>query len=241
MFLGALGDCWFVSSIATVASKPQLVRKLILTQVVDPAGVYILRLFKDGVWKTVIIDDLIPCDESNCPVFAQAKGKQLWVSLLEKAQAKLYGSYHALKNGSTYEGLISLTGSPTQTINFKHEHKPLDSKKLGEVWQTLLSHSEEGFLIGITCGSPEVSEQEYEAVGLISEHAYSVLQVRSIRGLRLLQLRNPWGKHSWKGDWSLGSRLWTSELLEKLNPSKENDGTFWISFQDTVKYFPEAD
>ncbi|CAG7822174.1 unnamed protein product, partial [Allacma fusca] len=68
---GSLGDCWFVSSISAVASKPELVRKLILTQEVDPAGVYILRLCKDGVWKTVIVDDLLPCDEFNCPVFAQ--------------------------------------------------------------------------------------------------------------------------------------------------------------------------
>ncbi|CAG7826787.1 unnamed protein product, partial [Allacma fusca] len=28
-------------------------------------------------------------------------------------------------------------------------------------------------------------------------HAYSVLQVRSISDLRLMQLRNPWGKHNW--------------------------------------------
>ncbi|CAG7816791.1 unnamed protein product, partial [Allacma fusca] len=156
-------------------------------------------------------------------------------------QAKLYGSYHALKDGFASEGLVSLTGFPTQTLKFKHEQKPLDSDKLDEVWQALISSRKEGFLIGITCARPDVSEKEYEIVGLIYKHVYSVLQVRAISGLRLMQLRNPWGKHSWKGDWNQTSRLWTSELVEKLNPSKDNDGTFWISFQDAVKYFSEAD
>ncbi|CAG7688980.1 unnamed protein product, partial [Allacma fusca] len=43
------------------------------------------------------------------------------------------------------------------------------------------------------------------------------------------------GAHSSKGDWNFASRLWTPELSEKLKPPKEDDGTFWISFQDTVK------
>ncbi|CAG7817585.1 unnamed protein product, partial [Allacma fusca] len=116
---GALGDCWFMSSIAVVASKPELVRKLTLTSELNPAGVYVLRLCKDGVWKTVIVDDLLPCDEHDRPIFAKAHGKQLWVCLLEKAHAKLYGSYHALRTGCASEGLVSLTGFPTQTLKFK--------------------------------------------------------------------------------------------------------------------------
>ncbi|CAG7727607.1 unnamed protein product, partial [Allacma fusca] len=226
-----------MSSIAVVASKPELIRKLILTPELNPAGVYVLKLCKDGVWNTVIVDDLLPCDEYDRPIFAKTKGNQLWVCLLEKAHAKLYGSYHALKSGHAVEGLVSLTGFPSQTLQFEHDSKAMDTKRLDVVWQTLLPCSKAGFLIGISCGRPEVSEDEYEKVGLVSNHVYSILQVRSISGLRLLQLRNPWGDHSWKGDWNKASRLWTPQLLEMLKPPKEDDGTFWISFQDTVKYF----
>ncbi|CAG7718380.1 unnamed protein product, partial [Allacma fusca] len=53
---------------------------------------------------------------------------------------------------------------------------------------------------------------EYEEIGLLSSHAYSVLQVRSISKLRLMHIRNPWGKYCWKGDWKIDSHLWTPEL-----------------------------
>lgn len=56
-------------------------------------------------------------------------------------------------------------------------------------------------------------------------------------GFRLLRLRNPWGRYSWKGDWSDGSSLWSSELREKLMPKGADDGVFWISFDDMLKYF----
>lgn len=41
--------------------------------------------------------------------------------------------------------------------------------------------------------------------GIVERHAYSVLKAREIDGVRLVLLKNPWGKHEWKGSWSDGS------------------------------------
>lgn len=40
-------------------------------------------------------------------------------------------------------------------------------------------------------------------------HAYAVLTIREVKGIQLLNLRNPWGDFEWKGDWSDTSPLWT--------------------------------
>ena len=36
--------------------------------------------------------------------------------------------------------------------------------------------------------------------------------VVDVYGVRLLQVRNPWGKTAWKGQWCDGSASWTQEL-----------------------------
>lgn len=41
----------------------------------------------------------------------------------------------------------------------------------------------------------------------------------------------------WKGDWSDESTLWTLYLRSELMPEGPQDGTFWISFNDVLKYF----
>jgi hypothetical protein len=56
--------------------------------------------------------------------------------------------------------------------------------------------------------------------------------------LKLLQLRNPWGHKEWQGEWSNTWNKWPVAIRSQLSVSnKKNDGCFWISFQDVLKYF----
>mmetsp|Transcript_12495 Transcript_12495/g.38139 ORF Transcript_12495/g.38139 Transcript_12495/m.38139 type:complete len:443 (+) Transcript_12495:283-1611(+) len=59
--------------------------------------------------------------------------------------------------------------------------------------------------------------------------------------LRVLRLRNPWGKREWRGAWGDASELWTSSLRRKLDRGTKNDGTFWISYHDFLVHFVLVD
>lgn len=48
---------------------------------------------------------------------------------------------------------------------------------------------------------------------------------------------NKLGHYVWTGDWSDDSEIWNQELRSLLMPEGPQDGTFWISFNDVLKYF----
>ncbi len=80
------------------------------------------------------------------------------------------------------------------------------------------------------------SGEQKTAAGIISGHAYSLIDVHEFEHLgqlvRLIKLRNPWGLGEWTGDWSDKSHLWTPELREKLGCQIEEDGDFFIPYEN---------
>lgn len=51
-----------------------------------------VKICNQGIWEEIIVDDRIPV-RGRTPMYSRGNGNELWVLLLEKAWAKLYGSY----------------------------------------------------------------------------------------------------------------------------------------------------
>jgi len=64
-----------------------------------------------------------------------------------------------------------------------------------------------------------------------------VMDVREVKGNRLICLRNPWGDTEWKGRWSDGSDEWSPEMLQALGYKFQDNGTFFMCFDDWALNF----
>ena len=184
---GAVGNCWFLSALAVVAEKEYLLRRIVPHTRLNQRGVYQINLCLDGKWTPIIVDSHFPVvfkpvgslskqalrgavateqQTLALPAFCAAPERQLWAALVEKAYAKVHGSYAQLSGGWHTEAWGDLTGAPTETVHFVATDPTI-------LWSTLLSYQEAGFLMG-------VSTQGSSNEGLVGGHAYSVLNVIEI-------------------------------------------------------------
>uniref|UniRef100_A0A914WD44 Calpain 15 n=1 Tax=Plectus sambesii TaxID=2011161 RepID=A0A914WD44_9BILA len=242
---GVLGNCWFLSALAVIAERPDLLEHIVLTKHYYAEGVYQIRLCVDGAWQIITVDDHFPCYQNHTMAFTVGRRNQLWVPLIEKALAKVFGSYATLRAGRSVEGLALLTGAPCEFVSLERDSETTNDETYDHdmVWVKLLSAREATFLMGCSCGAGrrQLPESAYEKVGLLSRHAYSLLDVKEVNGARLVRLRNPWGQFVWKGAWSDKSELWTPELRRVLMPDGPQSGVFWMPFEEFCYFFDSVD
>ncbi|KRX05713.1 hypothetical protein PPERSA_09853 [Pseudocohnilembus persalinus] len=237
---GALGDCYFLSALSVLAERENLIEKLFVSKEVNQEGVYGIVMCIDGEFQEILVDDWIPTTKDGKICFSRSNQKdldkfgfELWVLLLEKAYAKVYKGYNQIVSGLTGNAIRDLTGAPAVYLECKNGPD--------EMWDFLKFHELKGHML--TAGTTKLENQTEEqdtGKGIVSGHAYAILQVREVErsGVeRIIQLRNPWGKKEWNGDWSDKSSKWTEELKRQLYFTDEDDGIFWIKVEDFVKQF----
>ncbi|RDW93338.1 calpain-like protein [Aspergillus mulundensis] len=174
--------------------------------------------------------------------FAQCVDEnETWLPLLEKAYAKAHGDYSAIEGGFVGEAVEDLTGGVTSDFL---TNNILDKDRF---WNEELMKVNKEFLFGCGTGlysnwlTPNHRGPPRDRKGIAEGHSYSIMDVKEIDGVRLVKLRNPWGKKEWSGAWSDGSEQWTPEWMQKLNHKFGNDGFFWISYEDLLKKYQHFD
>jgi len=70
---GALGDCYFLASLACMTEFPDRIRKIFVNQTKNEQGVYGVRMCKNGDQQLILVDDHFPC-KYDTPVYSRANG-----------------------------------------------------------------------------------------------------------------------------------------------------------------------
>ena len=231
---GALGSCYLLSALAVLATRKDLVSSIFVTSNAS-LGLFQVRFFKNQ-WLVVTVDDYVPCVASKQPVYARCNDpKEFWVAIVEKAYAKLHGTYQSIETGSIASALIDLTGEAPESVDVAAARA--DTAPL---WTKLLHATAEGYLMGASASSDKSGVEDDIGNGLLWNHAYAVLRAVEVGGHKLVELRNPWGgSKEWTGAWSDKSGEWTKfpDVAKKLQFKAAADGIFWMALSDFASVF----
>jgi len=119
MKAGSIGHTWFMGAIAIMTSKSDIIERLFVDSSNFNKGFVSFQFFKNGEWKQIIVDTYLPYDtEQNILVFSNCLNpSEFWVPLLEKAYAKLHGTYEEIMMHNITECLVDLTGGVSSEID----------------------------------------------------------------------------------------------------------------------------
>ncbi|KAF5401421.1 Calpain family cysteine protease [Paragonimus heterotremus] len=255
---GELGDCWVVAALAAISAQPSLLTRVIpVGQSFRPewyAGMFAFRFWRFGHWEEVIIDDRLPTRPGGQPLFVHSgRTTEFWPALLEKAYAKLNGSYEALNVGLVGDAMDDLTGGLTESYILPAAEeqvtqlppdlddiliKSFDRRSLLTARIKTKGIPGPGFVIpsGFVPG---------QAFGLTDCRKLRLTDTAGSRLVRLVRLRNLWPavRVGWTGAWSEGSNEWLSLPAQdriKVGLVKSED-EFWTSLEDFIANFEYLD
>ncbi|XP_063811190.1 calpain-1 catalytic subunit-like, partial [Pseudophryne corroboree] len=239
---GDLGDCWLLSAITSLTLYPSLFSRVVPNdQSFSPSdgycGIFHFKLWHFGEWLDVVIDDRLPMKNGRLVYTKSDTREELWSALLEKAYAKVRGSYSALQGGTIPEALEDFTGGIAETVSL-WRHTP------EEVWDMISQSESRKSLMAcyIQASEPQDTGRVNED-GLVLGHAYSVIGAKEVTQASgeatLVRLRNPWGFTEYTGPWSDKSLEWeaVSEKEQIAWNLQREDGEFWMLCEDFCSLF----
>ncbi|XP_045905313.1 calpain-9 [Micropterus dolomieu] len=241
---GQLGDCWLLAAIASLTLKKEALARVVPhDQEFDHnyAGIFHFQFWQHNKWLDVVVDDRLPSVRNKLIMLHSASNDEFWSALLEKAYAKMYGSYESLKGGSTMEAMEDFTGGVGECYETKSAPENL--------FNIMKKALDRGSMLGCSIDITSSAESEAKTTtGLVKGHAYSItgLDEVNFRGkmIQLIRIRNPWGQVEWNGPWSDDSREWTYvDKAEKtrLQQDTADDGEFWMEFEDFKRNYDKVE
>lgn len=178
---GDLGDCYFLAVLSAWAEFPERIEALFPNKNISPNGIFEIKVYIHGSPISVVIDDFVPCKENkNEPgkfeiafTGLNPKTKNIWPMLLEKVWAKVNLNYFNIVSGVPSEAFEFLSPAPFDTYHHdqNYEVKIFDEIKNSDLKQYIICCS-------INVSDSSTNLDYLERMGLIGNHAYSIIDVQ---------------------------------------------------------------
>ncbi|KAL1956877.1 hypothetical protein VTO42DRAFT_6725 [Malbranchea cinnamomea] len=205
-----------------------------LNPVLSPSGKYIFRMYFNGCYRKVVIDDLLPSSRTSRFLYVIDRNNPtfVWPALVEKAYLKVRGGYDFPGSNSGTDVWV-LTGWIPEQVFLHHDELSPD-----ELWERIFVSFNSGDVL-LTIGTGRLTEREERELGLISLHDYAILDLREVDGRRELLVKNPWAAGAvWKGKGQLGAEFADVDVSNpELQRSSLSPGTFWMDCDEVLQNF----
>ncbi|XP_040912114.1 calpain-10 [Toxotes jaculatrix] len=252
---GLLGDCWFLCACTVLLKNKHLLNKVLppdQPQWGDSRyrGSFQFHFWQQGHWTEVTIDDRLPCINSTLCFSRCHSPTAFWIALLEKAYAKLHGSYERLWAGQVSEALVDLTGGLAELWSLgdfgsDEEQRPeqdSDQVRRRRLDLNLLDPVKDDCVLSCSTHSSPGGASE-----LGQYHALTVMEwldVKKVSGseVRLLRIRNPWGRCCWGGAWIGSGAGWSSvdpSCASELQ-ARVAEGEVWLDEAEFMSQFDDV-
>ena len=234
---GELGDCYFLSTLYSLAENPQNIKKMVKNGKASDDS-FEANIYIHGEPVTIVVDDSFPVANASKIAFAgiNENSGNIWPLILEKAWAKCNKSYEDIIPGNSSDAFQFLTPAPYDTYYHTQE--------IGAtLFKTIQDANKENYIIlaDIT-ETKNTNLDTLSKLGLITNHAYSVIGTAVLKKpngneIQLLKMKNMWGTNEWIGDWSDQSLKWTQEFKKAVGLQNKEDGVFWMSYDDYLQFY----
>ncbi|XP_055923272.1 calpain-C isoform X2 [Eupeodes corollae] len=239
---GKMGDRWLVSCLGVLYSLKNLFYRVVPADqsIENSHGLFRFRLWWCGEWVEVLVDDRLPTINGKLAFLQPQKSNCFWASLLEKAVAKLHGSYEALKYGTRSDGLSDLLGGIVESVPIKINNDPIRPIQLRSFLDTTCI---------VTCIATKTANGQYKNIperlanGICVNVNYRLCSLDKVETLlgdavQLVRLKDPMAcetfgtKSGYNGEWSAMSQSWDRVSIQERDRllGQLDVGEFWISF-----------
>ena len=235
------------SALNALSNNPERIKKLFINSKKDSTCLFGVNIGCNGNLQQVVIDDFFPLNKkhNNSKTFLSEEKGLLWPQIIEKAYAKVFGSYNLISERSMESILKDLTCAPVITLDSFGDNL---SKELLEAYK-------KNWIIMAGAGDTIASEDLLRDLGLPpnADHEISLVYKLTEENINqitsnslniptnddyntVLKIRNLLGKIEWIGDWSDYSGLWNDSFKNILNYNS-GEKSFYMNLKDFKLYF----